>query len=141
MRAENEPHLASTGALEFRVLGRFEVLRGGHRIEVGVGKQRALLAVLMLRMGEVVSTDRLIDALWEDHAPASAANSVHVYVSRLRRALGPDRLETLSHGYRLALEHDELDLLLFERQLGEGRDLLAADEPAQAADVLRAALA
>ncbi len=133
--------MASADALEFRILGRFEVWQDGHRIEVGVGKQRALLAVLLLRAGEVVSTDSLIDALWGERAPASAANSVHIYVSRLRRALGHGRLETVSHAYLLALEPEELDLSRFEDQLAAGRELLAADEPEQAADTLRAALA
>ena len=59
----------------------------GEPLEVGAGKQRALLALLLLSAGEVVSTDRLIDALWEERPPASALNSVHVYVSQLRKAL------------------------------------------------------
>jgi DNA-binding SARP family transcriptional activator/streptogramin lyase len=128
-------------ALEFRILGSFEAFARGQPLEVGVGKQRALLAVLLLNSDEVVSTDRLIDALWEDNPPASALNSVHVYVSQLRKALGNGRLETRGHGYRLALEPERIDLGRFERLLAEGRELLAAGEAARAAEVLRAALA
>ncbi|MBA2742177.1 MAG: winged helix-turn-helix domain-containing protein, partial [Actinobacteria bacterium] len=127
--------------LEFRILGPFEAFMRGERLEVGAGKQRALLAVLLLRPGEVVSSDRLIDALWEEHAPASALNSVHIYVSQLRKALGNGHLETRGRGYLLALEPHQLDLGRFERLLGEGRELLAAGEAGRAAETLRAALA
>jgi YVTN family beta-propeller protein len=127
--------------IEFRVLGPFEVSERGHVLEVGAGKQRALLALLLLRAREVVSTDRVIDALWESHPPASALNSVHVYVSQLRKALGNGRLETRGRGYLLALEPEQLDLGRFERLLAEGRELLAKGEAEQAAEALRAALA
>jgi peptide/nickel transport system substrate-binding protein len=127
--------------MEFRLLGPFQASERGRPLEVGVGKQRALLALLLLRAGEVVSTYRLIDALWDEDPPASALNSVHVYVSNLRKALGSGRLETRGHGYMLALESEQLDLGRFERLLGEGRKCLAKGEADRAADALRAALA
>ena len=127
--------------LEFRILGPFEVSDHGRPLEVGAGKQRALLALLLLRSDEVVSADSLIDALWDERAPASAQNSVHIYVSRLRKALGNGRLETRGHGYVLALEPEQLDLTRFERLLAEGRKLLAGHEPERAAETLREALA
>src|SRR4030095_2373690 len=83
---------------EFRVLGPLEASKGGRAVEVGAGKQRALLAVLLLRAGEVVSADRLIDALWGEEPPPSALNSVHVYVSQLRKVLGDGLLETRGRG-------------------------------------------
>jgi YVTN family beta-propeller protein len=136
------PLLASrTDMIEFRLLGPFEVCERGQPLEVGAGKQRALLAVLLLRAGKVVSTDRLIDALWEEDPPASALNSVHVYVSQLRKALGNGRLETRGRGYLLTLEAEQLDLDRFERLLDEGRALLAAGEPERAAKTLRIGLA
>jgi peptide/nickel transport system substrate-binding protein len=125
---------------EFRILGPLEVLEDGRALDVGTGKQRAVLAVLLLHPGEVVSRDRLIDALWDERAPPSAPNSVHVYVSRLRKALGNGQLETHGHGYRLVLEPEQLDLARFERLLGEGRELLAMGEPERSAETLRAAL-
>ena len=67
-----------TDPMEFRVLGPFEVFESGQALEIGAGKQRALLAVLLLRSGEVVSTDRLIDALWDEtrpRAPSTASTS------------------------------------------------------------------
>jgi YVTN family beta-propeller protein len=126
--------------MEFRILGPFGVSEDGQPLDVGAGKQRALLAVLLLSAGEVVSSDRLIDTLWEEPPPASASNSVHVYVSQLRKALRDGRLETRGHGYLLVLEPEQLDLGRFERLLGEGRELLAGGEPGRAAESLRAAL-
>ena len=128
-------------SLEFRLLGPFEVSNHGLPLDVGTGKQRALLAFLLLRAREVVSTDHLIDALWGERAPPSALNSVHVYVSRLRKALGNGRLETRGHGYLLASEPEQLDLARFEARLGEGRRLLAKGDTEQAAECLRAGLA
>jgi peptide/nickel transport system substrate-binding protein len=127
--------------IEFRILGPFEASERGQQLKVGAGKQRALLALLLLRAGEVVSTHRLIDALWDEEPPASALNSIHVYVSQLRKALGNGRLETRGQGYLLALQPDELDLDRFERLLSDGRELLAEGEAGHAADALRAALA
>jgi len=127
--------------MEFRLLGPFEAFRHGVQLEVGMGKQRALLALLLLRRGKVVSTDRLIDALWEEHPPASAVNSIHIYVSQLRKALGNGCLETHGRGYLLVLEPGQLDLGRFERLLGEGRALVAGGETTRAAETLRAALA
>ena len=131
---------APEDAIEFRILGPLEASRHGQPLELGAAKQRALLVLLLLRAGEVVSTDRLIDALWGERPPPSALNSVHIYVSQLRKALGNGRLQTHGRGYLLALEPEQLDLARFERLLGDGRDLLAAGEPDRAAGALRAAL-
>ena len=127
-------------AIEFRILGPFEASEHGRSIEVGAGKQRALLVLLLLAGGEVVSTDRLIDGLWGERPPASALNSVHVYVSQLRKALGDGRLQTRGRGYRLALGPEQFDLGRFERLSAEGRDLLASGETERAAQVLCEAL-
>jgi DNA-binding SARP family transcriptional activator/streptogramin lyase len=116
------------------------VFERGQPLDVGAGKQRALLALLLLQAGEIVSTDRLIDALWEDRPPASALNSVHIYVSQLRRALGNGRLQTREHGYVLALAREQVDAGRFEGLLDEGRELLASGEAERAAETLRAAL-
>jgi DNA-binding SARP family transcriptional activator len=131
---------APEDAVEFRILGPLEASRRGQPLELGVGKQRALLVLLLLRAGEVVSTDRLIDALWGEGPPPSALNSVHIYVSQLRKALGNGRLETHGRGYLLALEPEQLDLGRFDRLLGDGRDLLASGEADRAAEALRGAL-
>ena len=132
---------APEGKREFRILGPFEARENGRALAIGAGKQRALLALLLLDAGDVVSTDRLIDALWGERPPASALNSVHIYVSQLRKVLGEGCLITSGHGYLLALEPEQVDLGRFERMLGEGRELLARGEAKSASEVLRAALA
>jgi DNA-binding SARP family transcriptional activator/streptogramin lyase len=132
---------AAEGKREFRVLGALEARENGRALAIGAGKQRAVLALLLLDAGEVVSTDRLIDALWGERPPASALNSVHIYVSQLRKVLGEGCLLTRGHGYLLALEPEQVDLGRFERLLREGRELLARGEARRAGEALYAALA
>jgi DNA-binding SARP family transcriptional activator/streptogramin lyase len=126
---------------EFRILGLLDVRENGHSIDVGGGKQRALLAVLLLRAGETVSTDALADALWGENLPASAPSSMHAYVSRLRKALGRDRVLRSGHGYQLVVEPGELDLDRFQRLCSEGREQLERGDAEGAAGTLRGALA
>jgi DNA-binding SARP family transcriptional activator len=101
--------------LEFRILGPLEVVDAGRKLALGGGRQRALLSVLLTRPNQIVSTDRLIDELWGEEAPKAAANTVQYYVSRLRKLLGTERIETRSPGYALRVEPGELDLEEFER--------------------------
>src|SRR5918994_3122990 len=77
--------------MEFEILGPLHVSNGGRVLDPGGGKQRLLLACLLVRANRVVSLDRLIDELWGERPPRDAAAAVHSYVSRLRRALVPDR--------------------------------------------------
>ncbi|MET0939306.1 MAG: helix-turn-helix domain-containing protein, partial [Gaiellaceae bacterium] len=65
-----------------------EVEAGDRLLDLGGNKQRGVLAMLVLRTGNVVSTDALIDGLWGERPPATAAKSLQVYISRLRKALG-----------------------------------------------------
>jgi DNA-binding SARP family transcriptional activator len=108
-------------ATEFRILGPLEVVEDGHVLDVGGAKQRALLAMLLLHANEVVSTDRLIDALWEDAPPNRAHKALQVYVSQLRKLLGRERLETKTPGYLLRVAPDELDVARFERLIADGK--------------------
>jgi DNA-binding SARP family transcriptional activator len=121
--------------VDFHILGPLEVLEHERAIPLGAAKQRALLAILLLRANEVVASEQLVDALWES-PPATAAKSVHVYVSQLRKALGRERLLTRSRGYLLQIGRDELDAMRFERLLAQAR----ASEPARAGELLRQAL-
>jgi branched-chain amino acid transport system substrate-binding protein len=105
------------------------------------GKERALLALLLLNANAPVSSDLAISALWEgEAAPATAAKSVQVYVSRLRKTLGQERLTTATTGYVLRVEPGELDVERFEQLAREGGGALAADEPSRAEATLSAAL-
>jgi DNA-binding SARP family transcriptional activator len=101
--------------MEFRLLGPLEVRENGRAIELGAAKQRALLAVLLLNANRVVSTDTLIESLWGERAPETAAKALQVYVSQLRKAVGRDRIVTRAPGYELVVGPDELDLDRFER--------------------------
>src|SRR5438445_328707 len=126
--------------MEFRILGRIEVAEQDRSVALGAAKQRALLALLLLRANEVVSSDRLVEELWGERPPAKAAKNVQVYVSQLRRVLGDGRLETQGHGYLLRVEPGALDAERFLALLDEGREALAAGEAKRAAETLRAAL-
>ncbi len=126
---------------EFHILGPLEALADGRRVPLGAPKQRALLATLLLRAGEVVPRDTLVDALWGDEPPASASTSLQVYVHGLRKAVGADRIETHGTGYRIAVEPGELDFERFQRLVAKARHSLAAGHAADAADDLRHALA
>jgi DNA-binding SARP family transcriptional activator len=78
--------------VEFRILGPVEVLDAqGQRLALGGPKQRALLAVLLLHAGQVVAVERLIDELWGQDPPDTAAHSLQVYVANLRKVLEPAR--------------------------------------------------
>jgi DNA-binding SARP family transcriptional activator len=127
--------------IEFRILGPLEIVERDRPVSVGAPKVRALLAVLLLHRGEVVSTDRLIDALWGERAPATAAKTVQVYVSNLRRALGDGLLLTHGRGYLLHVASGQVDLDRFDALAAEGRRALQAGDARAASDRLRDALA
>ena len=99
--------------MDVRILGPLEVVGSdGRRVDLGALRQRAVLAVLVVHLGEVVSVDRLIDELWGGTPPNAAISSLQAYVSNLRRALEPDRptrtpatlLVTEAPGYALRVD-------------------------------------
>jgi DNA-binding SARP family transcriptional activator len=127
--------------MDFRILGPLEVDDDGRALELGGARQRALLAILLLRRGQVVSADRLIEDLYGGRPPATAAKSLQAHVSRLRRALAPgQRLQTRGGGYVLEVGEDELDADRCRRLLAEARRELAEGRPEAAAENLAAAL-
>ena len=127
--------------MDFGVLGPIEARDGEQELSIGGPKQRVLLAVLLLDRNSVVSRDRLIDALWGDRPPASAAHTLDAYASRLRKLLGADRLTRRAGGYVLRLDAAELDLDRFEVLVERARAELAANAIVDAAATLRSALA
>ncbi len=126
--------------MKFRILGPLEVLADGAPLYVVAGKQRALLADLLLNPNRAIPVTKLVDDLWGDRAPESAVKAVQVNISRLRKVLPAGRLRTHGPGYVLEVGDDELDLAEFTR-LGEaGRQALAGGNPETAADLLSQAL-
>ena len=133
--------------MEFSILGPFEVYdSSGSRLQLPAGRERALLVALLLRRGQVVSVDALIDALWGERPPSTAAKAVQGYVSHLRRALGPESagsegvLATQSPGYVLRVEEGHVDASRFERLAKQGQRALEDGEPAEALEILESAL-
>jgi DNA-binding SARP family transcriptional activator len=130
--------------VEFRILGPLEALDGDRRVPLPGGRGRALLALLILNVGKVVSTERLIDDLWGETVPATVQTALHGLVSDLRKRLEPTRtkggapaaLQTAPPGYRLAVEPRCVDANRFRRLLEEAR----AGEAAERAATLREAL-
>lgn len=107
--------------LEFRILGPFEVSRNGEQLELPAGKPRALLALLVLRAGEVVSIDTLVDELWGEQPPPTAAKNVQGYVVRLRKVLGDGVLVTQAPGYALRVDVGRLDAARFQALVEDAR--------------------
>jgi predicted ATPase/DNA-binding SARP family transcriptional activator len=128
--------------MEFGILGPLRVAGPGGEIPVAGAKRRALLAVLLLEhRNGVVSADRLIDELWGEHPPATAAKALQVHVSQLRQELGEGQpIVTRPAGYAVELAPGALDLERFERHLEDARRLRAAGDQAGAAAELGAGL-
>ena len=130
--------------MEYRVLGTLEVTRDGEIIPLDSTKQRALLAVLLIHANEVVSTERLIEYLWQDSPPEAGVKTLRFHVSKLRDTLDPDRtgapLATKSPGYSLEVALDSIDASRFEAAVESARELSVSD-PAASADLLATALA
>ena len=118
--------------MEFRILGPLEVVEGGTVLPLGGQKQRTLLAVLLLHAGEVVSVDRLIEALWSGSPPRTASTALQNLVSDLRKLLGSARLVTRPPGYFLLVGDDELDAARLMRLVAQAKTA----EPAEAVALL-----
>ncbi len=138
----------STGApagdqrsLELALLGPFEVRQAGEALELGGVRPRALLALLALRRGSVVSSDKIVDELWGESPPPTARHMVEVYVSKLRKLVSGDVLVTLSPGYLLRADPEQVDIARFERLFAEGQEVLARGEATMATARLGEALA
>ena len=112
---------------EFCLLGPLLVRRGGVTVPVAPGKQRAVLAALLLSANRVVSLDELTEVLWGAAPPPSARVSVQNHVMRLRKALGDGaRISTYPHGYQIRVDESELDVSRFEAHLAAARAAAAA---------------
>jgi len=130
--------------MQFRILGPLEVDDRGQRLPLRGPRQRALLASLLLRAGEIVPEDRLLEEVWRGEPPPSGGAALRVRISQLRKALAatgsPPALTTRSPGYVLEVDAGQVDALRFERLLREGCAALSDGDPAAAAATLREAL-
>jgi predicted ATPase/DNA-binding SARP family transcriptional activator len=128
--------------VEFRILGSVEVDNSGLAVDLGGLRERTLLARLLLAAGQVVSADRLADDLWAGEPPPHSMATLRVYISRLRRALGPaaGSLVTQPPGYRLQLDAGQLDASRFEHLVTAARRELDDGNAEAAAAGLRTAL-
>ena len=125
--------------LEIRLLGPFEVLVGGTPADVGGSKRQALLAMLALQYGRVVSVDALVDGVWGEDLPSAPRNALHHHVARLRAALGEESIRGSPDGY--ALTGARVDAVSFEELLAETRTALRDGDAPAAAEATGAALA
>ena len=132
--------------MKYRVLGPLEVCAvSGERISIARPKHRQLLATLLLSHNEVVTTDHLLGNLWEDGQPNTARGMLKTYIWGLRRLLSPRDpnaapIETLVGGYRMLVDTNDLDVLVFSERAREGRNLLRDGHLDAAEDSLRLAL-
>ncbi len=131
--------------MEFRILGPLEVITDAGPVALGGPRPCTLLAVLLAHPGQVVSLDYLIDAVWDEHPPATARRQVQNAVSALRRLLGDGRAGQATivadgGGYRAQPRPGELDSQVFEEQVAKALGLAAADRLTDAVIGLRSAL-
>ncbi|WP_248965658.1 AfsR/SARP family transcriptional regulator [Sphaerisporangium perillae] len=138
---------ARAAGLHFAVLGPLEVTRDGERLDLGGSRVKAVVATLLIAQGKVVTVDRIVEAVWAEQAPNSVMASLYSYVTKLRKALEPDRpsraptgiLDRQGPGYVLRVRPESVDAEHFAALAERGARLLA-EEPAAAAENLETAL-
>jgi DNA-binding SARP family transcriptional activator/tetratricopeptide (TPR) repeat protein len=130
------------GRLDLRVLGPVAVYRDGEALPLRGGKGRAVLALLALHAGRVVSADTLVESLWGEIPTPTARTGLQIQISKLRKLVASDdvKLETLSPGYVLTLDLEQIDLFRFEDRVEGARSFLANGDPARARELLDEAL-
>src|SRR5690349_2386539 len=129
--------------MRFRILGPLEVLSPEGWTAISAPKWRSLLAVLLLRQGQLIPTETLIDELWGDSPPGTANNLVSIYVHRLKKVIGDTEGRMLLYrapGYMLRVASGDVDLEQFEALAAEGTRVLAAGRAERAAELLGEAL-
>src|SRR4051794_24131246 len=128
--------------MDYRILGPLEALDSERRLPLGGARQRSVLALLLLHGNEALTRDVIIDRLWGDEPPATAAKVLQNCISALRKELpgGTETLRTVGGAYALTLGPDELDRDRFERLVAEGRAALSEQQHADATERLAQAL-
>ena len=126
--------------MEFRILGPLEVEEDGKPLAPSGRRARALLALLLLHANERMSAERLVEEIWGDDAAANPLKTLQIHISRLRKSLGGERLETVGGGYALLVRAGELDRDRAASLVARGRERLDAGDPEEAGEAFRAAL-
>src|SRR5438309_2255791 len=134
--------------MEIRLLGPVELIVDGRPVPIRSAKLRALLTMLAIHRGRVVSTDRLIDELWDERPPRTADGTLHAYVSRLRKTLSSasasSTMELLIRrkpGYQLAITPDQVDTFHFRTLVASARSMAEAGDQAEAVSLIEQARA
>ncbi len=150
VRADEDPaeHRLPADQVQFSMLGPIRAWRGPTELNLGSNQQQAILALLLIRANYLVSMDDLTELLWEEQPPASAVNVIHKHIGAIRRVLEPDLAARAGgrwltrHGtaYRLAADADTSDLISFRRLVRDAASAHAADQPADALELLTEAL-
>jgi DNA-binding SARP family transcriptional activator len=128
-------------SVEFRILGPLQAFVDGKPASLGGRQQRAVLAILLAQANQMVSVDRLIDDVWDDSPPETAANLIQGYVSQLRKALGKEVIATRGRGYAAVVPSGALDLHRFEQRAESGMAERARGSVAKSSVELTEALA
>lgn len=126
--------------MDFRLLGPFEVVENGRALQIGGHRQRAVLVLLAMHVGEVVSVDEIAEEIWSGSPPSSAVQTIRSYVSRLRNVLDPQILPSRVPGYLLAVDRSCVDSFRFEERLETAGQLVSDNRYVDAARVLNEAL-
>ncbi|SCL13721.1 DNA-binding transcriptional activator of the SARP family [Micromonospora rhizosphaerae] len=137
-----------SGTLRFEILGPQRAWYADRQLDLGPGKQRAVLAVLLLSVGRPVPTGQIVEAVWPEEPPANGPNVVQKYVAGLRRVLEPDRsprtpgqvLTLTDAGYLLRVAPEAVDAVRFERAVHRARQRHAGGRTAEALNELKVAL-
>ena len=148
VEARWEPAAGPVGWPRFGVLGPLVIERSDGPVAISGTKERQVLAALLVDVNQPVPVGRLVECLWADSPPRSAERTLHVYVSRLRRALEPDRsggsaptlITTVDRGYQLSAEPDQVDAGRFLALVASGRRRLELGEYEVASAELREGL-
>src|SRR5262249_10636200 len=128
-------------SVEFGILGPLQAVVDGKPASLGGRQQRAVLAILVAQAKQAVPVDRLIDDVWHDSPPETAANLIQGYVSQLRKALGKEVIATRGRGYAAVVTPGALDLQRFEQQAEAGMAEKARGSSETSSSELSAALA
>jgi DNA-binding SARP family transcriptional activator/tetratricopeptide (TPR) repeat protein len=127
--------------MEFKLLGPLEIAVDGEQISLGASRQGVILALLLIEANQVVSVDRMIDAVWGDEPPKTAKNQVQITVSAIRRLLGSDVIACRPPGYMINAPPENIDIGCFESLAASGGKAVSEQRTLDALHDLRSALA